>query len=43
MEDLQASVKYHKIYPTKKAKSEDEGEMILPGKELEQKKKKRMI
>ena len=43
MEDLQAGVKYHKIHHTKKTKIEDEGETILPGKELEQKKKRIMI
>ena len=41
MEDLKAGVKYHKIYHTIKAMSEDEGVTILPGKELEQKKKKK--
>ena len=34
LEDLQAGVKYHKIYHTKKTKMEDEGEMILPAKEF---------
>ena len=43
LEDLQAGVKYHKIHHTKKAKAEDEGETILPEKESEQKKKKKMI
>ena len=37
LEDVQADVKYHKIHHTKKAKTEDEGETILPEKELEQK------
>ena len=36
LEDLQAGVKYHKIYCTKNAKTEDEGETIT-------KKKRRMI
>ena len=36
-------MKYHKIHHNKKVKSEDEEDMILPGKEFEQKKKKRMI
>ena len=39
LKDLQAGVKYHKIYHTKKTKTEDEEEMIFPVKELEQKKK----
>ena len=43
LKDHQTGVKYHKIYHTKKAKSEYEREMILTGKELKQKKKKRMI
>ena len=41
LEDLQAGVKYHEIYHTKKAKTDDEGETIIPAKESEQKKKKR--
>ena len=41
LEDLQDGVKYHKIYHTKKAKSEDERETILPRKELEQKRRKK--
>ena len=40
MDEIQAGEKYHKIYHTKKAKIEDEGETILPGKKLEQKKKR---
>ena len=36
LEDLQAGVKYHKIYRTKKAKTEDEEETNLPAKESEQ-------
>ena len=43
LKDLEAGVKYHEMYHTKKAKTEDEGEMILPAKESEQKKKRRMI
>ena len=35
-------MKYHKIYHAKKAKTDDEEETVLPGIELEQKKKKRM-
>ena len=42
LEDLQAGTKYHKIYHAKKAKSDEEEEIILPWKQLEQK-KKRMI
>ena len=41
-EDLQASVKHHKIYHTKE-KSDDEGEPSLPQKQLKRKKKKGMI
>ena len=37
-EHLQAGVKYHEIYQTKKAKTEDEGEMILSAKESKQRK-----
>ena len=33
LEDLHTGVKYHEIYHTKKAKTEDEGETILPAKE----------
>ena len=40
LEDFQTSLKYHKIYHTKKAKSDDEGEIILPGKELEHQRRK---
>ena len=40
LEDLQAGVKYHKTYHTKNAKTEYEREMILPAKELEQKRRK---
>ena len=40
LEDLQAGMKYNKIYHTKKAKTEYEGEMILPSKESEQKRRK---
>ena len=43
LKDLQADVKYHKIYHTKKTKSDNEGATILPANELECKKKKRMI
>ena len=43
LEDLQAGVKYNKIYYTKKVKFEDKGETICPGKMLEQKKKKILI
>ena len=39
LEDLQAGVKYHEIYHTKKTKTEDEGEMILPAKESKQKRR----
>ena len=39
LEDLKAGWKYHKIHHTKKAKTEDEGEMIFPAKESEQRKK----
>ena len=35
LEGRQAGVNYHKIYHTKKAKTEDEGEIILPAKESE--------
>ena len=42
-EYLQAGVKYHKIYHTKRAMFDNEVETILPGKELEHKRKKRMI
>ena len=40
LEDLQAGVKYHNMYHTKKAKTEDEGETFLPTKESDQKRKK---
>ena len=43
LEELQAGVKYHKILHTKKAKFDDEGETILPRKELEHKNKNRLI
>ena len=42
-ENLPAGVKYHKIYYTKKAKTEDEGETFLPTKDSDKKTKKRMI
>ena len=35
LKDLWAGVKYHKIYHTRKAKTEDEGETILLWKELD--------
>ena len=43
LEDLQAGVKYHKIYYTKKAKTEDEGEMFLPGKSWKKKRRKEFL
>ena len=43
LEKLQPEEKYHKIYYTKKVNSDDEGEKILPGKESEHEKKKRII
>ena len=41
LEDLQAGVKYCKVHHTKKAKTEDEQETILPAEELEQKKEEK--
>ena len=43
LENCKACVEYHKIYYIQKAKSDNEGKTFLPGKELEQNKKKRMI
>ena len=40
LEDLPAGVKQHSIHHTKKAKSDDEGETILPGKKCNQKEEK---
>ena len=40
LEDLQATVKYHNLYHTKKAKTENDGEIIFPAKESEEKKKR---
>ena len=37
LEDLQAGEKYKKIYHSKKAKSDDEGETIVPGKDEKRK------
>ena len=39
VEDLQAGVKYHEMYHTKKAKTGEEEETILPAKESKQKRR----
>ena len=39
LKDLQADLKYHKIYHTKKAKTEDEEKTIFHAKESEQKRR----
>ena len=36
LEDLKPGVNHHKIFHTNKAKSDDKGETIIPGTELEQ-------